>query len=104
MVRLNVAESASTGISENTTSLNLGQNQPNPFNDNTVIPFTLSNAGNVTFTVTDVTGKVIENRNLGVLGAGSQNIEFNGSNLASGIYYYTLTVDAKRSTKKFIIE
>ncbi|HAE30295.1 MAG TPA: hypothetical protein DCF89_04195 [Flavobacteriales bacterium] len=104
MMRLNVTGAASTGISENSTSVNLGQNRPNPFNDNTVIPFTLSNAGNVAFTVTDVTGKVIENRNLGVLGAGSQNIEFNGSNLASGIYYYTLTVDAKRSTKKFIIE
>jgi len=63
----------------------------------------LVNAGNVTFTVTDVTGKIIESRNMGVLGAGDQNIEFDGSNLAGGIYYYTLTTNGKRSTKKFAV-
>jgi len=102
MMRLNVAAS-STGVNENEMGAVLGQNRPNPFNGTTIIPFTLVNAGNVTFTVTDVTGKIIENRNLGVLGSGDQNIEFNGSNLAGGIYYYTLTVDGKRSTKKFAV-
>ena len=91
------------GIDEETADLALGQNIPNPFNGTTIIPFTLVNAGNVTFTVTDVTGKIIETRNMGVLGSGDQNIEFDGSNLAGGIYYYTLTVDGKRSTKKFSV-
>ena len=103
MMRLNLAAS-STGVSETELDAVLGQNRPNPFNDNTIIPFTLRKSGNVAFMVTDVTGKVIENRNLGVLGAGSQTIEFNGSELASGIYYYTLNVDGKRSTKKFVVE
>jgi hypothetical protein len=40
---------------------------------------------------------------MGVLGAGDQNIEFDGSNLAGGIYYYTLTTNGKRSTKKFAV-
>jgi len=102
MMRLNVA-SGSTGVNENEMGAVLGQNRPNPFNGTTIIPFTLVNAGNVTFTVTDVTGKIIENRNLGVLGSGDQNVEFNGSNLAGGIYYYTLTVDGRRSTKKFSV-
>jgi hypothetical protein len=102
MMRLNVA-SGSTGVNENEMGAVLGQNRPNPFNGTTIIPFTLVNAGNVTFTVTDVTGKIIETRNLGILGSGDQNIEFDGSNLAGGIYYYTLTVDGKRSTKKLSV-
>ena len=102
MMRLNVAAS-STGVNENEIGAVLGQNRPNPFNGTTIIPFTLVNAGNVTFTVTDVTGKIIESRNMGILGSGDQNIEFNGSNLAGGIYYYTLTTNGKRSTKKFAV-
>ena len=102
MMRLNVA-SGSTGVNENEMGAVLGQNRPNPFNGTTIIPFTLVNAGNVSFTVTDVTGKIIENRNLGVLSAGDQSIEFSGSNLAGGIYYYTLTVDGKPSTKKLTV-
>ena len=103
MIRISFDPDFAIRIDEETADLALGQNIPNPFNGTTIIPFTLVNAGNVTFTVTDVTGKIIETRNMGVLGSGDQNIEFDGSNLAGGIYYYTLTVEGKRSTKKFSV-
>ena len=104
MIRISNNPNFAVGVNEQHLDWELGQNTPNPFSDYTVIPFTLKNPANVALMVTDVTGKVIENRNLGVLGAGSQNIEFNGSELASGIYYYTLNVDGRRSTKKFVVE
>ena len=104
MMRLNVTSSSIvTELSENETSVILGQNRPNPFKGMTIIPFTLVNTGNVTFSITDVTGKIIETRNLGVLAAGDQNIEFNGHNLAGGIYYYSLIIDGKQSTKKLTV-
>jgi len=91
------------GITTEDANVALGQNMPNPFNSNTVIPFSLVNAATVEFVVTDMMGKIIENRELGTLSTGDHTINFNGSDLASGFYYYSVIVDGKRSTKKFAV-
>lgn len=98
-------------LSENPVSIeeqealdvSLGQSMPNPSNGLSTIPFTMVNAGNVTFTVTDLTGKMIETRNLGHRAAGEHSIEFDGRNISNGIYYYSLEVNGQRSTKKLTI-
>ncbi|MFT7613735.1 MAG: hypothetical protein ACI9J3_002713 [Parvicellaceae bacterium] len=95
--------SGALGISVEDANVSLSQNMPNPFNSNTVIPFSLVNAATVEFVVTDMMGKIIENRELGTLSNGDHTINFNGSDLASGFYYYSVIVDGKRSTKKFAI-
>ncbi|MBL4703014.1 MAG: T9SS type A sorting domain-containing protein, partial [Flavobacteriales bacterium] len=95
--------SGPSGITEEVANVALGQNMPNPFNTNTVVPFSLVNAANVSFTVVDITGKIIENRELGTLSSGDHTINFDGSSLSSGIYYYSVIVDGKNSTKKFSV-
>ena len=92
-----------SGIEDTDVSLDLGQNMPNPFNGTTVIPFTLSQASDVSFIVTDVTGKIIDSKELGILSSGEQRIEFDGSNLAGGVYYYSVVIDGKKSTKQFSV-
>ena len=92
-----------SGIEDTDVSLELGQNMPNPFNGTTVIPSTLSQASDVSFTVTDVTGKIIDSKDLGILSSGEQRIEFDGSNLAGGVYYYSVVIDRKKSTKQFSV-
>jgi hypothetical protein len=68
----------------------LSQNFPNPFNPNTKISFTLPVESGVTIKVFNVIGEEINNAVIGTFGAGIHNIEFNASNLNSGVYFYSL--------------
>jgi hypothetical protein len=70
------------------------QNYPNPFNPTTTIKFAIPKAGNVTLKVYDIRGREVEAvLNNVPLNAGTMSYEFNGTNLSSGIYFYTLIVD-----------
>lgn len=81
----------------------LEQNYPNPFNPNTMIRFTLPSATNVKLTVTDVLGNEIETIVDGYLPAGKHTKSFDGRNLSSGIYIYTITADNFRMSKKMLL-
>ncbi|MFT7155625.1 MAG: hypothetical protein ACI8Q1_000627 [Parvicella sp.] len=93
------------GIVENAEAgIKLGQNVPNPFNNNSTVNFELINSENVTFIVTDLTGKVIENINLGNLSAGNHNIQLNADSYSSGVYYYTMSTGKYQVTNKMIVQ
>jgi rhamnogalacturonan endolyase len=65
----------------------LYQNYPNPFNPHTTIAFDLPNAVNVTISIYDVSGRLVSNLVNENYQAGSYKITFDGSNLASGLYF-----------------
>ena len=77
------------------------QNYPNPFNPSTQIKFGITEAANVNLTVYDALGRevaiLVSNE---YLNAGSYNIKFNASNLASGIYIYKLTAGTNSVSRK----
>ncbi len=102
MVRLNVHNTV--GVEElDAQNISIAQNQPNPFNTQTTIQYTLNVNANVNFTVTDIAGrvvKVIESKNLS---AGTHNINLNASDFAAGAYNYTLTSNGKSVTKKMFV-
>ena len=78
--------------SEIPDNFSLGQNYPNPFNPKTNIRIQLPKGGLTKLTVFDITGKeaaVLVNEELS---AGTYNVDFDGSNLASGTYLYKLVV------------
>jgi len=81
----------------------LNQNYPNPFNPSTMINFSLTSGSDVKLVVTNVLGEVVEILHNGYLDAGIYNYTFNGRNLSSGVYYFTLNADGKSSTKKMIL-
>jgi spore germination protein YaaH len=109
-----------TGVSveegkEVPTEFALYQNYPNPFNPTTTIRFSLPSQG-----VTDVKGRVGEGSNVSlkvydILGrevvtlvdeqrpAGTYSVQFGASNLASGVYFYTLRAGAYTDTKKMVL-
>lgn len=99
-----------TGIAGNETPLiptqySLEQNYPNPFNPTTTIKFGLPKDGLVSIKIYDIAGrevmKLVNNQHMK---AGFQTQMFNGSNLASGVYFYSLVVDSKLiSTKKMVL-
>jgi len=81
----------------------LSQNYPNPFNPITKISFTIPKYSHVTLKVFDVLGKEISTLvDKGYI-AGKYEVEFNGNNLSSGVYFYTLNADDYRETKKLLL-
>ena len=81
----------------------LYQNYPNPFNPTTKIGFRISDFGLVTLKVYDMLGKRVATLINEVKSAGEYNVEFNGSNLSSGIYFYRLQAGRFSETKKLIL-
>jgi hypothetical protein len=83
----------------------LQQNYPNPFNPSTTIEFALPKSGLVSVKVFDIAGReyFTDVRNL-TLNPGSFKMSFDGSELSSGIYFYSLNVDGVNvMTKKMIL-
>jgi len=73
------------------TVYSLAQNYPNPFNPTTTIAFDLPQASDVRVQVFDIEGRLVKELVNGNLPAGHHNVSFDGSALASGIYFYRLT-------------
>jgi photosystem II stability/assembly factor-like uncharacterized protein len=71
-------------------SFALKQNFPNPFNPSTIISYNLPFDASVTLKVYDMLGKQITSLVNANQSAGSYNFKFDGANLSSGIYFYTL--------------
>lgn len=78
-------------------------NYPNPFNPVTQIQFTITKDDFVKLSVYDLSGRLIKNLTEGYKTAGSHNITFDGSNLSSGVYLYTLQTSSDKITNKFIL-
>ncbi len=73
----------------------MGQNYPNPSNPNSKINFEMPVNGRVTIKVYDITGREVitlldENRE-----ADYYTVEFNGSNVASGVYFYRILAEGE---------
>ena len=82
------------------TNFKLFQNYPNPFNPETKIRFELSSTKFVKLQVFDALGREVETLVNEEKFPGKYEIQFNGSQLSSGIYYYQLIVGDFISTKK----
>ncbi len=78
-------------------------NYPNPFNPVTQITFTIPKDDFVKLSVYDLGGKLTKNLIIGYKKAGNHQVNFDGSNLSSGIYFYTLQTSSDKITNKFIL-
>lgn len=99
-------KSGPTDISENNLSLQefkLNQNYPNPFNPSTVISYQLPVSGMVTLKVYDILGNEVETLVEEEKPAGIHEVEFDASELTSGIYFYQMRVENYSSTKKMFL-
>ncbi|TNE68896.1 T9SS type A sorting domain-containing protein [bacterium] len=81
----------------------LAQNYPNPFNPSTTIKFSLPKADQVSLEIYDVTGRLVQTLVNGMRNAGYHQVQFNASNLASGLYFYRLSSKQGVVTKKLML-
>jgi len=85
------------------SSYSISQNYPNPFNPSTTIRFEIPKNGFVKLVVYDGIGREVEmlvNENKS---AGKYEINFNASQIPSGVYFYILTIDNFSDVKKMIL-
>lgn len=98
---------ANVGISQISTTIpdgySLSQNYPNPFNPSTKIGFEIPISGLVKIKVYDISGREVDDLVNTNLTAGVYAVDFDGSNFASGLYFYTLEIAGHRETKKMIL-
>jgi hypothetical protein len=81
----------------------LFDNYPNPFNPATIIEYLLEKPGNVSIIVYDQLGRVIKRYINEYKNSGHYKVEFDGSNISSGIYYYQLIFENDVLTKSMIL-
>lgn len=87
----------------NTLSFKLNQNYPNPFNPVTVINYYTPVLSEVVIKVYNVLGNEIETLVNEKQNSGNHEVKFYGSNLTSGIYFYSLTVNGNIVDRKKMV-
>ncbi|KAA3617180.1 MAG: T9SS C-terminal target domain-containing protein [Calditrichaeota bacterium] len=97
------------GINDNNSKLNqivkyeLIQNYPNPFNPITTISYNLPKADDVKIEIFDITGRRVKELSHGKQTAGTHSLQFDGSDLASGLYILKLQAGRYIASKKMLL-
>jgi hypothetical protein len=84
-------------------SFRLEQSFPNPFNPSTTIRYGLPQRSSVTLAVFNTLGQKITTLVNETQEAGYQEVKFDGTNLASGVYFYRIQAGSFVQTKKFVL-
>lgn len=95
-----------TGIQDiylKATNFELNQNYPNPFNPSTNITFSIPQRAFVTLKIYNSLGQEITTLIKDELNQGTYKVNFDASNLPSGIYFYQLNALGNSITKKMIL-
>ncbi|MRR37598.1 T9SS type A sorting domain-containing protein [bacterium] len=102
-MRCDAASLEAESSSELPREIRLLQNYPNPFNPTTVIRFELPEAGTVRLSVYDLLGRelalILNERKT----PGFHSVEFDGSALASGVYFYRLTTGSFVQSRRMML-
>ncbi len=89
--------------SEILNSYSLFQNYPNPFNPSTIIRFKIKDSGFTSLKIYDILGKEVATLVNEKLQPGEYEIEFDGSDYSSGVYFYKFEAGDFSETKKMIL-
>jgi len=85
------------------TVYSLEQNYPNPFNPNTKIKFSIADEVQVNLSVFNILGERVTELKNEMMKAGYYEVEFNATDLASGIYLYRIKAGEFVETKKMVL-
>jgi hypothetical protein len=85
------------------TTFFVGQNYPNPFNPSTTIKFGLPSESDVSIKVFNILGKEVATLYKGRMSAGEKELNFDGSILPSGTYFYQIQADENTGIRKMLL-
>ena len=86
------------------SSFSVSLNYPNPFSGKTVVNAYLERPGNLTMEITNVMGQKVMSMEKGMSPEGSCQFVIDGSQLSSGVYFYTVRLNNERITRKMIVQ
>ena len=92
-----------SGNKDGALEYSLFENYPNPFNPATTISYTLPQDGKVIIKVFDVLGREVTTLVNEFTTAGKHNVVWDGTNFASGIYFYSITFKGETLNKKMLL-
>ncbi|MCB0762830.1 MAG: T9SS type A sorting domain-containing protein [Flavobacteriales bacterium] len=103
MVRLNFGEVV--GVKEEEAYFpEVHQNFPNPFGEQTAFQYSIREASRVSMQIHDITGRLIQEDQLGVKPAGKHTAFISASGMSPGLYTYTLIAGEYRKTMNMVVE
>jgi len=82
----------------------LEQNFPNPFNQTTLIQYSLPNSGNVSLTIYDLFGRTVKTLVNGFHSPGKYQVKWTGEEISSGMYFYELQSNRYSEIKRLILQ
>lgn len=83
--------------------INVSQNYPNPYNNTTLINYTLIKQADVSLHIVDLTGRQIVSQSFGIMGTGQHSITLNANSFNPGVYFYSISSSGYTITKKMVI-
>jgi hypothetical protein len=92
-----------SGTEETRLEFGLGAAYPNPFNPVTILPFTLDETGEVELAVYNLNGARVAVLRSGLVARGRHEAHFDGSALASGVYFARLTAGSRTEIRKLVL-
>lgn len=81
----------------------LGENDPNPFQSETTIPYSLSETTHVTLKVYDLMGREVADLVSEKQAAGNYEVRFNGEGMPPGMYFYKMRTSTGALTKRMLL-
>jgi ligand-binding sensor domain-containing protein len=84
-------------------SFSLGQNYPNPFNPSTVVSYRLPVVSNVKLAIYDLLGREVAVLVDEIKKAGTYEVRFDGSHLASGVYFYRIQAEGFTKARRLLL-
>ena len=76
---------------------------PNPFNPTTQISYSIENAGQMKLSIYNIAGQEVSVLHDGYQSSGSYNVQWNATELASGVYYVSMVMNGHVETMKAVV-
>ncbi|MBU1369704.1 MAG: T9SS type A sorting domain-containing protein [Bacteroidetes bacterium] len=86
------------------SAIEVSQNFPNPFSNETNVRISLANGSDVTLEVYNITGQKVMSKAYGYKTAGSFTMQISADELPTGVYFYTVEAANSKVTRKMIVQ
>ena len=91
------------GLADLPLEVSLSPAYPNPFNPSTSLAYTVPVDGNITLSVYDVNGRLVESLVDSYQTAGNYSTVWNAASISSGVYFVRLSASSEILTQKVML-